>query len=861
MPAPRRPAAVVSWPPPPPLWLLLVLLVLLPVPPRAQAAAAADSPPARGRSLSPTRNNLAPGAAFHAQRTAVLRRDFGLRQPAGARPLAAPPRFFLSAVGERDALADDAHPPAAAIRHPSFNASLPGDPAAAAAAALFVRRAPAGNGSGGLHLGDGPRPWVAIGLSWPDAVLAAVEEDDDDRTVDDGGARPAAAETQARGGGGGGARRAAVSRLLAHASRAGFNALRVLALPSGAQPAPGALSARHLDALDWLVAGCRAHGLRLLLVLADAGPPPPLAPAPPAPDVGVVGAGAAAPAAAARPAPESPTAAVSVGPTAQDLWPSHARQYAAWVGRADPGPDGAGGNNGRSLPAATLGLRDGFLANDTVKSVFLDAAAAVVGRRNARVDGLAYRHDPTVLGWELLAGAHPGCCCVGGAGGGGEGGCGGGPAGGGDGGEGGGGVGDPAAPLRVWARQVAGFLRKKDPHHLIALGGDGLMGASSPHLAAAHNPPLPLASEVGLCGRACAAGGGGDDGVKDGRRSSGGSGGRSSSNSGSSNSSNSSSSGSGSSGGSVPWTVADALNDWHDLTSSVPDLDLAMAAVAPWRFGGAGAAGAGDEDAAATAAAKGASSLAGAACRKGAWGRGPDDGSGGACPVEKNDGGAVASWARGWVRAHQRDSLRLLRPLLLTVEVEGGGEGAAGGKEGGAVAGVVALSVAATDLMRAVDERRAPSAGLFVSVGRGWRDGRGVAAVLRAAARGGGGGVSSGGEGGEEGEEEGEVALLRLLAVGGDSGGGGAVSEAAGQDSGSSWRRFYHGGQEEGDDGGMAAAAADTGLAPLPKIGSALGGERARGPDDLDGSAREVLRVVGMLSAWLRRTQSSPVHT
>jgi hypothetical protein len=148
------------------------------------------------------------------------------------------------------------------------------------------------------------------------------------------------------------------------------------------------------DAMRSAKSECRAHGLRLMLVLADGGPPPP---PPPLAAAATESAGAAAAAAAA--------AAVAVPASAPSA--SHVRQYAAWVDRADP--DGSS----QQLPQQRnplLGLRDGFFGNNTVKSVFLDAAALVLGRRNTRVDGLAYWHDPTVLGWELLAGAHPGCC-------------------------------------------------------------------------------------------------------------------------------------------------------------------------------------------------------------------------------------------------------------------------------------------------------------------------------------------------------------------------------------------------------------------------------------------------------------------
>jgi hypothetical protein len=327
------------------------------------------------------------------------------------------------------------------------------------------------------------------------------------------------------------------------------------------------------------------------------------------------------------------------------------------------------------------------------------------------------------------------------------------------------------------------------------LGGDGLLGALSPHLAAAHNPPFPLASELGLCGRACAAGAGARDGNSngegDGRRSSNGT------RSNNKNSNNNSTS---------AWTAADALHDWHDVTSSMPDVDVAMAAVAPWRFGSGHAADAVTTDNDNNG--DGHDGLAGALCWRGAWGRGPgakDNGSGGACAGEPQGAHAgVVAWTRGWVCAHQRNSLRLQWPLLLTVEVQGG--------DGAPAAGAAALWVVAADLVRAVEERRALLAGLFLSVGHGWRDGHGVAAVLRHAGTGG----KEKEQQGKEGEEE---ALLRQLLAG--RGGGGTAAAAVGggrandattmaADQSGSWRRFYHGKEEDDDkdgSGGMTAAA------------------------------------------------------
>jgi uncharacterized protein with PhoU and TrkA domain len=674
--------------------------------PLAAAATAPALPRARAKPTN-TSDAEVSGAAFHAARDELLRREYGLAAVAGgsssssaaAAATAAPtprtpphPPSFISIVGARDALADDPHPPAAAIRHPSFNASAPPD--VAGARSQFVRRAAAGNGSGGLHLGDGPRPWVAVGLSWPDAVLMAIEEEEEVVVDEKANKQPSR-------------RRQALSALLRALSRAGFNAMRVLALPRGAQPAPGAVSAAHLDALDWLVAESRAHGLRLLLVLADGAPPP------------------------LSPSSSSPPA-------------SHAREYAAWVAEY------AQEDKKQQPPLPLSTLRGGFFGDDAVKSLFLDAAAAVAGRRNAKLDpAVAYRHDPTVLGYELLAGAHPGCCC-----------------------------GDktedhdedPASSLRGWARQAASFLRRKDPHHVIVLGGDGLFGASSPHLARAFNPRLPLPADAWPCG------GGGGDG--------------NSNRKGSSDASSSSSP-------QPPWTPADSLHDWHDLTSSVPELDLAMTAVAPERF--------------AVPAANDP-----LPCRKRAWGRGAeaeDDGSGGACPAAADASSSSFSWARGWVRAHQRDALRLQRPLMLTVEV-----GSSSGSQ---------LQTVAEDVMRAAGERRAPTAGVFVGLAGpgGWRDGSGTAALLRRAMM------------MVEGGEDAVVAQVDRLLASGAAEAEEEEREASGADG---WRRFYHGRPQ--------AAAKAAASSPAPPTTT-----------QLDATAAEVLRAVGKLSAWLKKHEEQMV--
>ncbi|WIA14869.1 hypothetical protein OEZ85_001587 [Tetradesmus obliquus] len=96
-----------------------------------------------------------------------------------------------------------------------------------------------------------------------------------------------------------------------------------------------------------------------------------------------------------------------------------------------------------------------FYANDTVKSVFLDYMAGIIGHSSS-LSGVPLREDPVVAGWQLAeAPQHPG---------------------------------HPySEPLLGWLKQMGTFLRQKAPHQLVLSGLEGFFGAASPHHLK-HNP-------------------------------------------------------------------------------------------------------------------------------------------------------------------------------------------------------------------------------------------------------------------------------------------------------------------------------------------------------------------------------------
>jgi endo-1,4-beta-mannosidase len=76
------------------------------------------------------------------------------------------------------------------------------------------------------------------------------------------------------------------------------------------------------------------------------------------------------------------------------------------------------------------------------------------------ITGRQYRHDPTLLGWELADEASdPGNVA--------------------------------SAHLHAWTNQIATHIRELDPNHLLASGSTGYFGPTSPHLQQ-HNPPAQV---------------------------------------------------------------------------------------------------------------------------------------------------------------------------------------------------------------------------------------------------------------------------------------------------------------------------------------------------------------------------------
>ncbi|PNG99620.1 Mannan endo-1,4-beta-mannosidase 6, partial [Tetrabaena socialis] len=105
-----------------------------------------------------------------------------------------------------------------------------------------------------------------------------------------------------------------------------------------------------------------------------------------------------------------------------------------------------------------------FLTQDTYKARFFDYMTALAVRRNA-FTGMQYRHDPTILAWDLANRPR-----------------------------------DPghihSENLQKWLPYMANFLRGMDPNHLIICGLDGFFGPHSPHHLP-YNPPSYLHAPSG----------------------------------------------------------------------------------------------------------------------------------------------------------------------------------------------------------------------------------------------------------------------------------------------------------------------------------------------------------------------------
>lgn len=96
-----------------------------------------------------------------------------------------------------------------------------------------------------------------------------------------------------------------------------------------------------------------------------------------------------------------------------------------------------------------------FYKNDTIKSVFLDYVAAMLGHVSS-LSGLPLREDPAVLGWQLTEDAsHPGT--------------------------------PSSQTLLAWLRQFGVYVKQRAPHQLLLTGVKDLFGHNSPHHLQ-HNP-------------------------------------------------------------------------------------------------------------------------------------------------------------------------------------------------------------------------------------------------------------------------------------------------------------------------------------------------------------------------------------
>ncbi|GAX85646.1 hypothetical protein CEUSTIGMA_g13061.t1 [Chlamydomonas eustigma] len=99
-----------------------------------------------------------------------------------------------------------------------------------------------------------------------------------------------------------------------------------------------------------------------------------------------------------------------------------------------------------------------FFSNDTYKAMFFDYMTALATRKNT-FTGIQYRHDPTLLAWDLInAPRDPGRVV--------------------------------AEDLQGWIAYAASTLRKIDPNHLIIVGTEGFFGDFSPHHLQYNPGPL-----------------------------------------------------------------------------------------------------------------------------------------------------------------------------------------------------------------------------------------------------------------------------------------------------------------------------------------------------------------------------------
>lgn len=104
-----------------------------------------------------------------------------------------------------------------------------------------------------------------------------------------------------------------------------------------------------------------------------------------------------------------------------------------------------------------------FYNSDTYKALFFDYITALATRLNPHT-GMQYRHDPTILAWDLAMHAS-----------------------------------DPgevnSRHLHGWIPYMSNFLRRMDPNHLVMVSSSGYFGPHSPHHLQ-YNPPTHVPMEA-----------------------------------------------------------------------------------------------------------------------------------------------------------------------------------------------------------------------------------------------------------------------------------------------------------------------------------------------------------------------------
>ena len=138
-----------------------------------------------------------------------------------------------------------------------------------------------------------------------------------------------------------------------------------------------------------------------------------------------------------------------------DYWEHHGgvSQYLDWAAARRRG--GSGFQPGGA--AADLGLsKAAFFSDPDCKRMYKANAKALIERVNAYT-GAAYRRDPTIFAWELIN--EPRCR-----------GCG--------------------ARLQAWIEEMAQYVKRLDPNHLLTTGEEGFYAGDAPRQRARVNPEV-----------------------------------------------------------------------------------------------------------------------------------------------------------------------------------------------------------------------------------------------------------------------------------------------------------------------------------------------------------------------------------